>query len=71
MDKNAEYFNKMLSLQCPQATDKDDIFIFWFYLHCTSVEVIAKRVKEYDSEKGYAEYEVISFKNNDAFESDR
>jgi hypothetical protein len=59
---NSDYFNKLLSNQCPQCDHYNNIYTFWFELHCINVEIVAKKISEYNEEKGFAEYEVISFK---------
>jgi hypothetical protein len=58
---NAAWFNKLLSLQCPLCDHENDIYTFYFELHCTAVKVVAKKTGEFDDDLGYAQYEVLEF----------
>jgi hypothetical protein len=56
-----DYFSKLLSYQCPLCFHEDDVYTFFFELHCTAIKVVAKKIKDFDDELGYATYQVLEF----------
>jgi hypothetical protein len=61
---NSNAMNKMLSMNCPQDLE-NGLLGFYFELHCTAVFITAKKIKEYNPFSGFAEYEIVSFKEVD------
>jgi hypothetical protein len=59
-NKKMDYMSKLLSLQCPSEVN-GDIHTFHIGLHCEEVEIVARKVGEFNYDQEYQPFEILSF----------